>query len=373
MTLQEIASLSAKNEVKQAQLRSISLGLAVIYAAILGIPHLNITIITLLLALLTIPLSVHLYQQNHISNWQTPYRTGSLVFDFINSGFCFYSLGIYSFPFYFVYIWINIDNATRYGFRYSILTSILTVITLSTIFVYSDWTSSAMLFPFIAIGVIVTCIPIYFGFLTLEREKRVETLKHHSSELEYLIHHDELTQIYNRKAFNQYFNYYLERAKQTNESFALLLLDIDFFKKYNDEYGHLQGDVCLKSFAQLLSACFNQPNNIVARYGGEEFVVLIKDTVNCDMKTQQFHNLLQHQAIPHIKNQYYGIVTTSIGGVIVEKNLAQEKNPAEIIEYADQALYKAKKQGRNQTKWHYQKDFSHFKPSEELASLSLEH
>lgn len=373
MTFQELVSLSAKNEVKQAHLRSVSLCISVIYAAILGLSTINTIVITCLLGLLTIPLSIYLYKQTHIQAWQTPYQISSLVFDLINSGVCFYSLGVYGFPFYFVYIWINIDNGTRYGFRYSIFTSSLTVLALTTIFIMSDWTGGAMLFPFLAVGVIITCIPIYFGFLTLEREKHVEDLKHHSSELEYLINHDELTQLYNRKAFNQYFEYYLERLHKANEPFALLLIDIDFFKKYNDEYGHLQGDICLKRFAQLLSTCFNQTGDIVARYGGEEFVILLKNSKHCEAHVQRFHRALQHQAIPHIKNQYYGMVTTSIGGLVVNTQIAQQKTAQEILDLTDQALYQAKNQGRNQTKWHNPSPLMVKQAKKDLAQLSIEY
>lgn len=342
-----------KHEVTQAYIRSVFLSLGLIYTLWMQLD--TATLVTMLsawvLGILTIPLACYFCRNNHLKHLRHTYRISTLSFDILALGLCMHQMEAGGLIFYMIFLWVNIGNGIRYGFWYSLLSSALTAITLGLLFTYNPWTKGELLIPFLTVAVIVTCVPIYFSALGFRRERRLHQLKQHSQQLEQLALFDELTQIYNRKAFNSFFEEHLALSPEQQPS-ALLVLDIDFFKKYNDEYGHLQGDECLKKFAQLLQFCFGQ-QGVVARYGGEEFIVLLyADNQAFAERVQRFHLALQKQAIPHVKNQYYGIVTTSIGALLIDHRNRQGLTLESAFEYADKALYQAKNRGRNQTIWY---------------------
>jgi diguanylate cyclase (GGDEF)-like protein len=124
------------------------------------------------------------------------------------------------------------------------------------------------------------------------------------------------------------------------------MIDVDWFKKYNDHYGHQTGDDCLRSVAQILEAHALRAGDMVARYGGEEFV-LIATTIHPDKALQHAQALchaLEKMALPHTESPF-GYVTASIGVAVMAP--AEGLSPEDLLKQADQALYRAKAQGRN--------------------------
>ncbi|WRH67506.1 MAG: diguanylate cyclase [Planktothrix sp. GU0601_MAG3] len=158
---------------------------------------------------------------------------------------------------------------------------------------------------------------------------------------------DGLTKLANRRQFDRVLEYEWNRCKREKIPLSLLLLDIDYFKQYNDNYGHLAGDFCLQQVAQVLQNAIQRNTDLVARYGGEEFAIILPNTdidgsIHLAEKVRQAIEALQ---VEHIKSAVSRYVTISIG---VESLIPMEDlTPKTLIFNADQALYKAKQNGRN--------------------------
>jgi diguanylate cyclase (GGDEF)-like protein len=168
-----------------------------------------------------------------------------------------------------------------------------------------------------------------------------------NQELQALATVDELTQVANRRAFNQFLTQVWQRAAHDRQPIALLLIDIDHFKAYNDAYGHIAGDQCLSRIARLLQSLMRQSNDFVARYGGEEFVIVLPDTdaIGADRVAREIIQRMQEIQIPHQYSVTTDHVTVSIGVYIARAS--SEYNEEILIDQADRALYEAKQQGRN--------------------------
>lgn len=171
-------------------------------------------------------------------------------------------------------------------------------------------------------------------------------------ELNKLASLDGLTGIANRRRFDEVMQGEWQRAQRSQSALSLLLCDIDFFKGYNDTYGHQAGDLCIKKVAAVLSASVRRPADLAARYGGEEFILLLPDTdLNGALAVAEFCcRQVEALAIPHSTSSAAGVVTLSIGvaSAVPPASLRYEK----LINRADQALYKAKSMGRNQVVLH---------------------
>ena len=156
---------------------------------------------------------------------------------------------------------------------------------------------------------------------------------------------DDLTQIQNRKGFRLALTSALASAHRFKLGFSLLILDIDFFKQYNDNLGHPEGDRCLVKIAQLLTDTFQRETDTVTRLGGEEFAILVPDVDwrSADSICQRVHRVIANAAIIHPESPIATTLTVSIGGAIY-KTGDDEKT---IYARADKALYQAKSQGRN--------------------------
>ena len=172
----------------------------------------------------------------------------------------------------------------------------------------------------------------------------IETLHR---QVENLSQTDELTGVYNRRYFHEMFKRDKSHAIRAKEYMAVLLLDLDFFKQYNDIYGHVSGDKCLQDFATILKDNVKRTNDVIARYGGEEFIILLSDTpLPCVQAIcKRIIKKLEEAAIPHEGSAVAHHVTCSIGGIAVIPTL--ETTEENLVLRADGLLYQAKEAGRN--------------------------
>ena len=183
----------------------------------------------------------------------------------------------------------------------------------------------------------------------IERRIKVEiALRQANQELHCLATIDNLTGIANRRQFDNYLEREWRRLARQQEPLSLILLDIDYFKRYNDSKGHQAGDNCLKKVASAIANVIQRPADLVARYGGEEFVVILPHTdldgaVHIANKIQ---TAIRNLNLEHPLSDVSDIVTVSQG--ISSMIPFVESNPESLIYDADIALYNAKKQGRNQ-------------------------
>lgn len=182
---------------------------------------------------------------------------------------------------------------------------------------------------------------------TLESQvlERTHALEQAHQRLLTLYEGDPLTGLKNRRYFSERFTEECKRARQRQHTLAVLLVDMDHFKRINDSRGHLAGDHCIRHMADLLSACFNRAGDCVARYGGEEFAVLM---AQCDVSTARWvaENLRQKvEQMPASVDGQSIPLTVSIGLVVF---VADEKHDVDhYLQLADEALYRAKSAGRN--------------------------
>ncbi len=158
---------------------------------------------------------------------------------------------------------------------------------------------------------------------------------------------DPLTGVYNRRFMDGSLKKIIKTSSRMNYKLSVLMIDIDFFKKYNDTYGHDKGDNCLKIIADILRRSVNRDEDFVARYGGEEFVVVLPNTDEEGAKNiaDKLLEKIRKSNIPHEKSDIADFVTVSIGGTTSSVKYTQ--TGMDYIKCADEALYISKKEGRN--------------------------
>jgi len=180
-----------------------------------------------------------------------------------------------------------------------------------------------------------------------ERKYAENILKEANERLERLSTHDGLTQVANRRCFDQTLEREWNRLRRTCEPLSLIMSDVDFFKLFNDTYGHQGGDDCLKAVASALSNTVKRAGDCVARYGGEEFVVILPATVEQGAFhiAEQIRQAVERLAIAHGKSPAAPHVTLSLG--VATSVPSETGTPEQLIKRADDALYKAKSSGRN--------------------------
>ena len=192
-------------------------------------------------------------------------------------------------------------------------------------------------------------IQLQASYAMLERKvaERTHELELSNAKLASLSTSDGLTGIANRRRFDEVLASEWIRATRSGQPLALGMLDVDWFKNYNDHYGHQAGDECLRRVAAVLSSCVCRTGDLVARYGGEEFVFIAPatDSDSALVMARKILETLENLILPHALSTY-GCVTASIG---VAAMIPEGTNlPADLIRIADQALYRAKQAGRNQ-------------------------
>jgi diguanylate cyclase (GGDEF)-like protein/PAS domain S-box-containing protein len=183
----------------------------------------------------------------------------------------------------------------------------------------------------------------------LELQQAQLCLEEANSKLRQLVNTDSLTGVANRRCFDQRLEQEWLRLQRERQPLSLIVLDVDYFKKYNDFYGHPQGDRCLIQIAQALSSQVTRSTDLVARIGGEEFALLLPNTPLKGAETiaQRLQDYLANLNLPHLGAPLYQRVTISLG--ITTEIPSAASSPSTLLSRADQALYLAKEQGRNRS------------------------
>ena len=166
-----------------------------------------------------------------------------------------------------------------------------------------------------------------------------------NNKLKILSRSDELTGMYNRRYMNEFLQTEWQRAIRNKTYISFLLIDIDYFKAYNDSYGHLLGDECLIEVSSKLRSIPSRPTDMIARFGGEEFALILAETKNPLPIANTCRELIQNLQIRHQSSLVSEVVTISIGVCSCIPKLGTD--PSVIIDLADKALYVAKESGRN--------------------------
>lgn len=179
-------------------------------------------------------------------------------------------------------------------------------------------------------------------------QKAQKTLEKQNIELLHLSQLDGMTEMANRRYFDEKIQVEVKRAIRNKTALGLIMLDIDYFKRYNDTYGHLQGDECLIKVARQIKAQLNRPADLAARYGGEEFVLLLPETtLEGTIKiANDIQNAIEKANIPHKNSLTTKHVTVSIGVYSCSPILGD--TPEKLLTQTDKFLYQAKENGRNQ-------------------------
>jgi diguanylate cyclase (GGDEF)-like protein len=175
------------------------------------------------------------------------------------------------------------------------------------------------------------------------------TLKAQADLLRSWAYIDGLTGVHNRRYFDERLITEWDRAARNAASLSVLMLDVDFFKRYNDHYGHQAGDDCLRQVARALDSGLKRPADLLARYGGEEFVCLLPDTdlPGAKQLAEQLGARVAGLQIEHANSTVAGFVTVSLG--VCCKPAGMQGSAAELLRQADGQLYLAKQRGRNQS------------------------
>ncbi|TVT47201.1 MAG: sensor domain-containing diguanylate cyclase [Denitromonas halophila] len=188
---------------------------------------------------------------------------------------------------------------------------------------------------------------IGFMFDISERKAAEQKLLAMQKELESLSFKDGLTGVSNRRMFDSILDAEWVEARRMGQALSLILIDIDYFKQYNDCYGHIQGDTCLKQVAQVLAGAATRSRDGFARFGGEEFVLILPGTDAASALTvaERCRSLIFKAQIPHDASPAGQLLTISLGvGTTIP---ARHEAAIDFVEMVDQRLYQAKQRGRN--------------------------
>jgi diguanylate cyclase (GGDEF)-like protein len=179
-------------------------------------------------------------------------------------------------------------------------------------------------------------------------------IKEREEKLALISQTDGLTQLSNRKFFDQALQISLANSRRNMTPLTIVMMDIDFFKKVNDKYGHLSGDDCLIKIAKLMQAQFKRQTDVVARYGGEEFIAILygQDLEEAIFQTEKLRSLIENTTM--VSGQHSFRITASFG--LASLMPPEEAEAQDLIALADTLLYKSKDKGRNRlSSEHYSK------------------
>jgi diguanylate cyclase (GGDEF)-like protein/PAS domain S-box-containing protein len=186
-----------------------------------------------------------------------------------------------------------------------------------------------------------------FMFDITERKENEQKLLDLQKELEDYSYKDSLTNVANRRMFDTAMSREWNHAQRQQQTISLILIDIDYFKEYNDFYGHLKGDECLRRVALTLSSVIKRPRDFLARFGGEEFVLILPDTneETASMLAERCRNMVYQEKIPHEMSKIDKWLTVSLG--VATMTPSKEDFSNTFINHVDKLLYQAKQKGRN--------------------------
>ena len=189
-------------------------------------------------------------------------------------------------------------------------------------------------------------IGVQIAMQDISERKRME------NELLRLSRLDGLTQIANRRTFDEHLQKEWRRAQRSGAPISVVLADVDHFKKFNDTYGHLAGDDCLRKVAQVFETALRRPGDLPARYGGEEFVAVLPatDHEGAGHVAERIRKLLEELQIAHEASSVADHVTASLGAATMHP--LENTGPKDLVAMADEALYEAKQAGRNRVTVH---------------------
>lgn len=221
--------------------------------------------------------------------------------------------------------------------------------------VYDEWRPLTYFLMLDGGAVLFCCAGAYAYEHALRREFLQHSLIEHQNQqlaevnerLKAMVEIDALTGIYNRRYLDNALDEEWRRARRRGSHLSLLMVDIDFFKRYNDTAGHVQGDQCITQVAQCIKGLFHRPGDVVARYGGEEFAVLLPE-LSREEALSLAHMVCQRVrelGIPHPSSKVAPVVTVSVG--VGELMPTGEVEVRDLVRMADDALYRAKRGGRD--------------------------
>ena len=186
-----------------------------------------------------------------------------------------------------------------------------------------------------------------FMFDISERKRAEEQLIMLQRQLEEYSYKDGLTGVANRRMFDSVLETEWASAQRSGQPLSLILLDIDYFKQYNDHYGHVQGDDCLRSVGKALAGALHRPRDFIARFGGEEFVLVLPETDSeaASQIAERCRRVIREQRIAHEQSRVAPLLTISLGvGTAVPHT---GDRPLDFVAAVDRLLYQAKQGGRN--------------------------
>ncbi|SMO51256.1 diguanylate cyclase (GGDEF) domain-containing protein [Balnearium lithotrophicum] len=236
-------------------------------------------------------------------------------------------------------------------FKYAIFSSLslsLFYILMADLFIRLDKNTLLANILFLTVENLISVFCSYLKERTFIRDILLSVFTSQSNnELKILSYIDGLTGIPNRRFFEEQFEREWKRAMRTKRPISLLMIDIDFFKNFNDTLGHLEGDWVLREVARIISENLRKDMDIVARYGGEEFVVVLPETDAKEAKevAERIRKAIESRCIEHPSSKVSKCVTVSIGIATITPEENQSKEI--LIKRADEALYEAKRKGRN--------------------------
>ncbi|MDD2782447.1 diguanylate cyclase [Sulfuricurvum sp.] len=216
---------------------------------------------------------------------------------------------------------------------------------------YKNALTQLILFLGVMLSLVMGLAWKIFARIELQQQQLIEsteTLQHLNLKLEQASYTDSLTALYNRRYFNVVYEREFKRALRSGTPFVFMMLDIDFFKQYNDTYGHIQGDTALQAVAKVIKHTLQRPGDYPFRLGGEEFGMILTDTDcnNAKLMGEKVRVSIDNLRIEHKGSKILPTLSVSIGGICIIPT-AQIAEDA-LIHTADTNLYAAKERGRNQ-------------------------
>lgn len=246
----------------------------------------------------------------------------------------------------FLYLFIIVSNTIQYGSKIGIVTAILnsiTILLVDIVGVESAGINKYFESDLVMSGVFIVVAWSLGYYVNLENEYRDKAIQ--------LVNIDELTGVYNHRYFQNILSEYIESASENNQSIFLLFIDIDHFKYYNDLYGHSTGDVVLSSIGEILKRSVRE-QDVVSRYGGEEFAVILPNVTEEEALKigNRLRDAVENTYFAGEENQPNGKITISVG---VSSYPFKAKTKKELINTADDALYRAKFFNKNRVESYY--------------------